>query len=68
MVTRFMNQDFSYLTSDYIDGAMTLVYSQKVKENKRANLFGKAEFRYLNTSNNDFKDKKIMQFSIGCNF
>ncbi len=68
MVTRFMNQDFSYLTSDYIDGAVTLVYSQKVKEDKRANLFGKAEFRYLNTSNNDFKNKKIMQFSIGCNF
>ena len=68
MVTRFMPRDFSYLSSDYVDGRIGLTYSQRVKADKKANLFGKAEFRYLNTSNADFKDKKIMQFSIGCNF
>lgn len=68
MVTRFMARDFSYLCSDYVDGTVGVIYSQKVKAELKANLFGKVEFRYLNASDDDFKDKKIMQFSIGCNF
>ena len=67
-VTGLEQNDFNYLTSEYVSIAIPLVYSQQLKEESKTNLFVKASGQYVHTNSFDFHNRHSMSFSLGCNF
>lgn len=68
VVTEFEPTDTNYLNSNFYSLGASLTYSQKIKEDKLANLFAKAEFRYTKATSFEFDNRNRLQISIGCNF
>jgi hypothetical protein len=68
VVTKFEQIDSDYLNSNFWSVGGVVTYSQKIKENRLANLFAKAEFRYTEASGSQFGNRHYLQMSIGCNF
>lgn len=67
-VTGLEQNDFNYLTSNYVSVAVPVVYSQQLKEDSKTNLFVKASGQYVHTNSFDYHDRHSMSFSLGCNF
>lgn len=68
IVTDLEQNDFNYLSADYISAGIPLVYSQQLKENSKTNLFAKANFQYIHTNSFAYKERHMASFTFGCNF
>lgn len=67
-VTDLTQSDFNYLYSDFGLLQFSAIYSQKVKEDVRANLFLKLNFDYAKTNKFNYDHRSIFYLSLGCNF
>lgn len=68
IVTGLEQNDFNYLSSDYISGGIPIVYSQQLKEQGKTSLFAKANVRYIHTNNFNYRERLSTGISLGCNF
>lgn len=60
--------NLAYLTSNYHAFNLSLTYSQKLKQDRRMNLFGKVGFGMMVAADNGFDKRQFVNFSVGCNF
>lgn len=67
-VTELQQGLTNYYTSDYYRIGGSVTYSQQIKEDKRMNLFAKAAFDRVSTSDYDYDGRTYLSISIGCNF
>lgn len=68
IVTELEQNDLNYLISDYYFLGGNVTYSQKIREQDRANLYIKAALDYRKTDSFDFNHRSFLQISIGCNY
>jgi hypothetical protein len=68
VVTKLEQTDTNYLNSGYYSLAGALTYSQKLKQDLLANLFVKADYRFVKADDNGFDDRQLFKISVGCNF
>lgn len=60
--------DNLYYNSDYYTGALSGIYSQKIKESNDINLFVKANLLFSKADNDNFNNRKRVSLSVGCTF
>lgn len=68
VVDNLERRDLEYLMSGYQAAGLTAIYSQKIKAGSETNLFVKANFKYINTTDFNFNNRYYGQISIGSNF
>jgi hypothetical protein len=68
VVTKLERVDANYLNAGYSSFGGALTYSQKLKMNLLANLFVKADYRFVKADGNGFDDRQFIKISVGCNF
>jgi hypothetical protein len=68
IVTELEQNDLNYLISDFYFLGGNITYSQKIKENDKANLYIKGLVNYQKTDSFDFNRRSFLQISIGCNY
>jgi|WetSurMetagenome_2_1015567.scaffolds.fasta_scaffold43807_2 hypothetical protein len=68
VVAQFETNDLNYLITNYYCVNLSAVYSQRVKEVVKANVYAKAEFNYAKANSFGFGHRSTIDFSIGCNF
>lgn len=67
-VKKFETTDTNYLLTDYYGVNVSAVYSQRVKEDLKADLYAKANFNYTKAKDFGFNHRSVFEFSVGCNF
>lgn len=68
VVNDLENADLQYLMANYQSAEVSAVYSQKLNNTNKANLFFKLNFKYVNTTDFSFNNRYYGQVSIGSNF
>lgn len=67
-VTGLEQSDINYLTSDFYKLGVSVAYSQQIKAESQTNVFAKANFNYVKTSDFDFDHRSYVTVCVGCNF
>lgn len=67
-VTELETRDTWYLNSDYCKFGAAITYSQQVKSSDKINVYLKAGYDRLSTSDYDFSGRSFLSISAGCNF
>lgn len=67
-VTELERGDYCYLSSDYWRFGASVTYSQLMRKSEKVNLFIKAGYERLSTSDYDFSERSCLSISAGCNF
>ncbi|MDR0536471.1 MAG: hypothetical protein LBH04_00230 [Tannerellaceae bacterium] len=68
IVTEMEQNDLNYLISDYYFLGCNAMYSQKVRDKDRANLYVKGALNYRKTADFNFDHRSFLLISIGCNY
>ncbi|MDR0658902.1 MAG: hypothetical protein LBG18_08245 [Mediterranea sp.] len=68
MVTVLEHNDLNYLVSDFYFLEGNITYSQKIREEDKANVYVKGSFSYRKTNDFEFNHRSLLQISIGCNY
>nr|WP_121272438.1 DUF6850 family outer membrane beta-barrel protein [Pedobacter schmidteae] len=67
-VTGLEQNDFNYLSADYISAALPVVYSQQLKADSKNTLFVKGSVQYIHTKSFSYKERYYTGLSAGVNF
>lgn len=67
-VTGLEQNDFNYLSSNYVAATLPVVYSQQLKEESKNIVFIKGSIQYIRTNSFDYKERYFTSLSAGVNF
>lgn len=68
VVTVLEHNDLNYLVSGFYFLEGNITYSQKIREEDKANVYVKGSFNYRKTNDFDFNHRSFLQISMGCNY
>lgn len=68
VVTKFETVDLNYLITNYYGINLSAVYSQRIKEDLKADIYIKANYKYTKAKDFEFNHRSIIEFSIGSSF
>lgn len=67
-VTGLTQNDFNYLSSDYLSVGIPITYAQQLKEQSNKTFFVKASGRYIHTDSYNYRRHYLMSIQAGFNF
>jgi hypothetical protein len=67
-VTDLEQNDFNYLSSDYLAAKLPIVYAQQLKDDSKNIVFIKGSVQYIHTNSFSYKERYFTSLSAGVNF